>query len=493
MKSKLLLVGLVAAISCNVPSAGPGNRGKDRPAPVDVAPKTPGAVAEPKPIFDLDEFFKDARSIEVPGPNGPNDSEGLPIANSPVKGNDKALVTIFEFSDLQCPYCQKGDETIRQVVDKYGEQVRIVWKNFPLVDIHPNAIPSAIALMALQRQGEGVFWGASNALFDSLPTWGGRGAPQLLPAQFETYISQVPGINLEQWRSDIQDKNINNAIIADMKLSSFVGVEATPTFFINGRKISGAYPIDEISRIIDAEISAVKQELAQGTAPEKVFSLRMKANLVTADTRFQVEAIGPGYGSSEPKVTIVSFSEFQCPACVQGDAQLREAMKAFMNDAKVVYRNLPLTEIHPDAFLAGEAALAANEQGKYNEYHQKLFQNQRLPDPSNPRGKSGLTRNYLEQYAQELGLNMDQFKAALDSGKYKEVVDRDMAAAAALGVSGTPAYYINGKFFSGAYPAEAFTEIITAEMKLADEMLAKGTPRAGLYQEMMKTAKPPQP
>jgi protein-disulfide isomerase len=501
MRSRFLLFCVMGALGCNMPSAGPSSRQpndkKIKPVAVEPTDKKPlqnsGAALDVPRAFDLEAFFSGAKDVAMPAPNGPNDSEGLPVSSSPVLGSDKALVTIFEFSDLQCPYCKKGNDTIKQAVAKYGEQLRIVWKNFPLIDIHPNAVPAAAALMALQRQGMGVFWAGEDALFESLPTWGGRGSVPITPEKFESYLAQVPGINLEQWRSDIKDPSIAKAILADMKLADFAGVASTPTFFVNGRKIEGAYPIEELSRIIDAEIVAVKDELARGTAPEAVFAIRMKKNLVTSDTRFQIEASGPSYGAKEPKVTIVAFSDFQCPFCIKGDNSLMAAVAPFIGDVKVVYRNLPLTEIHPDAFLAAEAALAANEQGKYMEYHKKLFENQRLPDPQNERGRSGLTRPDLEKYAMELGLQMEQFKAALDTHRFKDVVDRDMATAAAFNVSGTPAYYINGKLLHGAYPTEDFTALIEKEIKLADEMIAKGTAKANLYQEMMKTAYTPQP
>jgi protein-disulfide isomerase len=503
MRSSILLFCVLGLVGCNVPSAGPSSRQpKDKKVyPVELdpsAPKAPnqnqpGAALEPPSAFDLEAFFSGAKDVAMPAPNGPNDSEGLPVSSSPVLGSDKALVTIFEFSDLQCPFCKKGNETIKQAVEKYGDQIRIVWKNFPLIDIHPNSVPAAAALMALQRQGNAVFWAAENVLFDNLSAWGGRGSTQMTPEKFESYLAQVPGINIEQWRSDLKDANLPKTLLADMKLADFAGVGSTPTFFVNGRKVEGAYPIEELSALIDAEIAAVKEEFARGTAPEAVFAIRMKANLVTPDTRFQVEATGPSFGAAEPKVTIVAFSDFQCPFCTKGDASLMEAVAPFAADVKIVYRNLPLTEIHPDAFLAAEAALAANEQGKYLEYHKKLFENQRLPDPQNERGRSGLTRPDLEKYAQDLGLNMEQFKSALDTHRFKDVIDRDMAVATAFNINGTPAYYINGKLLHGAYPAEDFKALIEKEMKYADELLAKGVPKANLYQEIMKTAYTPKP
>jgi protein-disulfide isomerase len=109
---------------------------------------------------------------------------------------------------------------------------------------------------------------------------------------------------------------------------------------------------------------------------------------------------------------------------------------------------------HDKAHLAAEAALAANEQGKFWQYHDKLFANQQALD-----------RPSLEKYAQELGLNMSKFKSALDSGKFKDKVDSDAKEGAAVGATGTPTFFINGTKLVGAQPADAFKTLIDKELK----------------------------
>jgi protein-disulfide isomerase len=121
---------------------------------------------------------------------------------------------------------------------------------------------------------------------------------------------------------------------------------------------------------------------------------------------------------------------------------------------RLVYREYPLAN-HPNARPASEAGQCAHEQGKFWPYHDRLFENQQR-----------LAAADLKRYAAELGLDTDKFNACVDSGKYRGVVDADMEAANAVGVSGTPAFFINGRMLSGAQPFDAFKRIIDEELAL---------------------------
>lgn len=413
--------------------------------------------------------------------------KNIPIGNSPVRGGKDALVTIVMFSDLQCPYCDLGRKSLGEVYEKYKDEVRIVWKNLPLMEIHPNALPAAQAAMAAAKQSHEVFWAFTDNLFDNMREYSGRGAPQMQPVDFERFLPESAGFDRAKWREEASRPELAKEIFADVKLATQIDARATPTFFINGRKIEGALPLEAFSQVIDAELAVGKELLAKGMTPKEIYKARIEKNLITADTRFQVAADGPSRGAEEPKVTIVAFSEFQCPACLVGDEVIVELIKNYPEDVRIVYRNLPLVEIHPDALLAAEAALAANEQGKYLAYHDKLFQNQRVPDPENPgRAKSGLTPPDLERYAKEVGLDLARFRAALEDHRFQEKIIKDVRDAIALGVQGTPAYFVNGKILRGALPYEEFEKLIKEEIKFADELLAKGVARKNLYQEIIK-------
>ncbi len=157
----------------------------------------------------------------------------------------------------------------------------------------------------------------------------------------------------------------------------------------------------------------------------------------------------PVRGQATAPVTIVEFSDFQCPYCGRAEAELTKVREAYKDKVKIVYKDFPLTNMHPNAQKAAEASRCAGEQGKYWEYHDVLFTNNTALDPAN-----------LKKYAADLKLDSAQFDACLDSGKHTAAVSKDQAEGARVGVGGTPAFFINGRFLSGAQPFSAFQEAI---------------------------------
>jgi protein-disulfide isomerase len=143
---------------------------------------------------------------------------------------------------------------------------------------------------------------------------------------------------------------------------------------------------------------------------------------------------------------------------------------------KIVFKQNPLP-FHQDAQLAAEASLAANEQGKFWEMHDKMFDTH------------ALKREDLEKHAQALGLDMTKFKEALDTHKFARLIDADKQLGTQLGVQGTPNFFINGRSLSGAQPKEKFEDLIKQEVATADKLIASGTPVARVYTELMRNAK----
>lgn len=444
-------------------------------------------------------------SQNVPGKKSEADSDRLPVGTSPFTGPDNAPVTVVVFSDLQCPFCEQEHQALKKISAQYGDKLRVVWKNRPLDDwkntpvnqqMHPNAGPAAVALVAAGLQGNNLFWATEEALFANFKTYASRGAPLMQAKDFEPIVAQVKGIDIERWRQDLSRPEVDARLEEDAALAEYVEANSTPTLFINGRKIEGALPPEVLAQLIDKELNISSDLVTQGANPNAVYKTRVEKNLTTRDTRYKVDPTGPTRGPADAKVTIVAFSEFQCPACESGDRTMSDLAKRFPNDVRVIYRNFPL-EFHPDAPLSAEAALAAQEQGKYIEFHEKLFASQYARDPQtgqpviNPetrRPLSGLTRPYLEQYAQELGLDMVKFKAALDERKFQERVARDQEAGSVIGVSATPTYFVNGKMLRGAPPVGAMDAFILDEIKEVDQILASGVKREELYSHLMKDA-----
>jgi protein-disulfide isomerase len=168
----------------------------------------------------------------------------------------------------------------------------------------------------------------------------------------------------------------------------------------------------------------------------------------TVEDSIKVETIAVGTsatrGSVDAPVTLVVFSDFQCPYCSKAEKTVREVEAAYPGKVRVVFKNAPLP-FHEHAKLAAKASLAAKEQGMFWEYHDALFAQQ-----------DALDRPSLEKVAQKLGLDLPKFRAALDSPKLDAAIDADLAEAKRVDVKGVPAFFINGRNLQGAQPLAAF-------------------------------------
>ena len=172
-------------------------------------------------------------------------------------------------------------------------------------------------------------------------------------------------------------------------------------------------------------------------------------------TRYKVDEGGnPAVGPKTAPVTIIEFSDYQCPYCIQWDTQVyKRLLQAYPDKIRFVYRDFPLYSIHPEAEPAAEAADCAGEQGRYYDYHDKLFSEEV------ELGSAAYT-----QYASELGLDMAKFKDCLSSQRYKAEVTADYQYGSNLGVRSTPTFFINGIALIGAQPYETFKQIIDKEL-----------------------------
>jgi protein-disulfide isomerase len=170
--------------------------------------------------------------------------------------------------------------------------------------------------------------------------------------------------------------------------------------------------------------------------------------------RYDVPSEGfPSIGPADAPITIVEFSDYQCPYCRRWHLQVYQPLlNAYPGKIRLVYRHLPLTSIHPQAFSAAEAVMCAGEQNAYWQFHEKLFSSDAL-------GGSVYTR-----YAQDLDLDMDIFEACLTGRRYQEAVQADLDFAVKLGVRSTPTFFINGLAIVGAQPLDVFRQVIDREL-----------------------------
>ncbi|HUA17448.1 MAG TPA: thioredoxin domain-containing protein [Bryobacteraceae bacterium] len=163
----------------------------------------------------------------------------------------------------------------------------------------------------------------------------------------------------------------------------------------------------------------------------------------------------PVRGPADARITLIEFSDFECPYCSAAVKEVDAVMAAYPKDIRLIYKQFPL-ETHPHAQMAAEASLAANEQGKFWEMYEILFKNFRR-----------LSAQNILAFAQELGLDMNKFKADVESEKFKAVIDKDLADGEKAGVYGTPAFYINGQQYNGQLTLAALKPIIEKDLKAA--------------------------
>jgi len=175
-------------------------------------------------------------------------------------------------------------------------------------------------------------------------------------------------------------------------------------------------------------------------------------------------AYDPARVKGDPKapITIVEFSDFQCPFCKKTESTLNEVLTKYKGQVKLAYMDFPLREIHQHAQKAAEAARCAGEQGKFWEYHDALYEDQSKMD-----GTELLT------HARKLNLNEKSFQSCLESGRFKSKVDADTELGNKVGVAGTPGFFVNGVFLSGAQPAAEFEKIIDNQLSLLGQRASR--------------------
>lgn len=162
----------------------------------------------------------------------------------------------------------------------------------------------------------------------------------------------------------------------------------------------------------------------------------------------------PTLGPANATVTIVEFSDFECPFCGAQFPILKKIEADFADRIRVVYRQMPLTNVHPHAQKAAEASLCANDQKKFWEFHDAMFQDNK-----------NLDVNALKQKAAALKLDVAAFSSCLDSSKYEDAVAKDVHEGVSLGITGTPVMFINGRFFNGVQPYEEISKVINEELQ----------------------------
>jgi protein-disulfide isomerase len=409
----------------------------------------------------------------------------VPVTNQqPQKGPADALVTIVEFSEFECPFCARVNPTVAQALKEYDGKLRVVWRNNPL-PFHKNATPAAIAAMEAHAQGgNDKFWKMHDLLFQNQKALGRE--------DLEKYAQQV-GLDMTAFRQALDTNKHEAAIKQDQEVAAKLGARGTPAFFINGRKLMGAQPYEQFKELIDDEVRRAQALVGTGVAKSRVYA-EITKNALDAPAAeepqqqrqepdpkavYNLPLTGkePQKGPSDALVTVVMVSDFQCPFCSRVEPTINQLREKYGNDLRVVWFNNPLP-FHKEAFPAAIAALEAHAQGgndKFWKMHDVLFENMKA-----------LSREDLERYAQQVGLNMNEFRKALDTEKFKDTIKAQQDLVMKRGAAGTPSFFINGRNVRGARPLEAFVEVVDEELARAKKLVAAGTPRSRVYEEAIK-------
>jgi protein-disulfide isomerase len=394
----------------------------------------------------------------------------VPLGDSPARGGAAPKVTLVAFSEFQCPFCGRVTPMLDQILKTYGDDVRLVFKHRPL-PFHDRATPAALAAEAAREQGK--FWEMHDKLFANQRALGA--------AELERYAADL-GLDVARWKAASTGAGARARVDADAALADQLAVNGTPSFFINGRPLVGAQPFAAFKALIDEELARADQKLKLGVARAALYAELTRDGQVRGVAPAPRPASPPGRGddgddefvkvplgdtsgvskgSPDALVTIVEYADFQCPFCARVEPTLDRLLDEYRGKVRLVWRDFPLA-FHENATPAALAAREARAQGRFWQAHKQLMASQGV-----------LERPLAERPGA---------RAALDA---------EVAAAGKLGVRGTPTFFVNGRKVVGAQPYERFKAVIEEELKKAEALVARGTPRGRLYETLMKDARTP--
>ncbi len=388
----------------------------------------------------------------------------------PAKGTRNPLVTIVEYSDYQCPFCSRAEPTIRQLLEKYPDTVRVVFSHNPL-PFHKDAKLAAQAAYAADLQGK--FWEMHDILF--------KNQKALTEDNLVKYAKDLE-LNVDKFKADLKAKSTVDAIDKNLADANERGISGTPNFLINGEPLTGAQPLPKFVEAVDKALAKARDVQAKtGLTGEALYDEIMKSApkpkpkaAPEPETKTFVDINGaPTMGDPNAPITIVEFTDFECPFCQKGYNTLNELLKNNPGKVKIVFKHNPLS-FHKHADAAHRAAEAASLQGKFWEMYKQLFEHQK-----------NLEQSDLEKYAAEIGLNIDKFKADMESDVVKSRIKADLSQGESVKVQGTPHFFMNGTRISGAQPIAKFQSILDEELKIADKYIKRGVPADNLYKTII--------
>jgi protein-disulfide isomerase len=434
-------------------------------------------------------FQKISAELEPQKKEDPKAIYKVPVKGAPAVGAKHGLVTVVGFLDAECGYCARGQKVLDQALKRYPKTLKVVFRDFPLRagSISEKAAQAALAVYA--QKGSEAYWAFQNKVY---------GASGLSKEKLARFAAAV-GADSVKIKKAISGDAHKKQLKDNLKLGARFGVQGTPNFFVNGKKYPGYVPFEQFAEIVKQAAAKAKKALESGVAREKIYQhLTRKghkevqyiesgkdseaAKELDGGVVFKVpvEPKHPQKGPRDALVTVVVFSDFQCPFSRRMATTLEQLTKAYPTQVRLVFRNLPLP-MHPRAFLAAESSLVVRAlKGKkaFWLYHDKLFQNQDDFSPAR-----------LEALAKEIGVSVKKYRQALAAHRFRGQLREDLDFAERLSINGSPQLFINGKPLGGAQPYAVVKKKVDAELAAAKTMAQKLGSKAGLYAKIIAQGK----
>lgn len=442
--------GSASARPVKAPPVGP-KHAFPTPVPSQTAASPPVASATGSalsPAVGSAPFAEDALAV-------------VPVeANRPLWGTRDAPVTLTLFADLECPHSVALLRSVLAEKAKRGDALRLAFRHLPLSQ-HAAGERASKALAQIHvAEGTPSFWRVLREIVR-------RGEP-IDQLGLDAAISAA---GLSAYPISPLPPAVERVIEEDAVLAVRLFVRSTPTLFVNGIRLDGFQPSNVLGETVARELRAAELALAGGMKNSELYSNRSRKNLVNLGEdpaeRYCVPVDdSPARGAGKDAlVTIVEFSDFECQVCRQGEAALAPVLRAHARELRGVWKNFPLPQ-HQRARRAANFALEAQKVGgdpAFFAVASSLLLPGVIPDDA-----------ALDRAAVAARIEASPLFAAAERGAHEARIDRDVKLARALGVTGAPSYFVNGRKIAGALPSAELAALVREELALARRVLAQG-------------------
>ncbi len=374
----------------------------------------------------------------------------VPLGDAPVRGPADAPITIVAFTDFECPYCARAVTILEAVRARYRDQIRLVLRHNPLPYHEHAAAAHEAAEEARAQRGDDAFWAMHDRLF----------AFRDLSREKLVQHARALDLDVERFELALTDRRHRDRVEADTALGRTFGVTGTPTFFVNGRKLTGAKPPEAFADLIEPLLVEARERLAAGTPPGALY------DVVTADgateaveaprgpRRVEAPSVpehAPRRGATDPELVVQVFSDFECPYC-RRVVPLLERLETDFPEIQIVWRHFPLSQ-HEGGRIASEVGAAIHAQqgdAGFWAFHDALFAAGRPLDRA----------RILAIASTVDGVSIEDVEAALDDRSHRIEVARDLEAGRSVGVRSTPTILVGDRLVRGARSYLDLEEIV---------------------------------